>query len=77
MKAWKIERLSSCGSYFNPYLQHLIVIAETAEEAIERVQAWQDENGVYFVHDDPAGWSVDCLGPVAPGVIASHEASDY
>lgn len=78
MRLFKISCLSSCGTFFGDYLQHVLVQAHTEQEACETVEAWLDTTGRDFIRQRD-GWNIEDMGevPATPSVLDWHEASDY
>ena len=50
MKMYRISCFSRCGSYFEPYLKSVIVLADTKEQAIESTKMWMKETKNYFIY---------------------------
>lgn len=78
MNVYKVSCYSSCGSYFASYLKSVTVIASSQADAIQRTQAWLDNEGRQFIRNDPKTWDVDEVHNCTDdGVIDWHEDSDY
>ena len=57
---FKISCYSSCGSYFQPYLRSVTVIADDKEEAVNKVKDWCKSKGHKFIHEEKK-WDVEIL----------------
>ena len=76
MKLYKISCFSDCGTYFQPYLQSVTVLAETKEQAVEQYKEWSNSNDK-FVYEEKK-WDVEDLGEVdSPKVIDYLMDTDY
>lgn len=49
MAIYKVTQMSDCGTYFQPYLQSVLIVANSKQEAEKVLQHWMDENGESFV----------------------------
>lgn len=76
MNIYRISCYSACGTYFQPYLRSVTVLAANREDAIQRVQKWFKDTGREFL-EKPDKWEVSTLGDVGHGVVDWTEDSDY
>ncbi len=91
LKLFKVSCPSRCGSYFGTYLQHVMVKASDADEALNVIIEWMKETGnrfIYLDHDSAvfrsdfamrSNWSIEelCELDNTPCVVDYHEDSDY
>lgn len=78
MNIYRISCYSACGTYFQPYLQSVTVIADSREDSIKIVQKWLNDNGYRFLEKDSAKWEVTELSQcLQAGVVDWTEDSDY
>lgn len=78
MNIYRIGCWSECGTYFASYLQWLMVLAETKEEAVILAKKWLDKEGRSFIRKNEMTWSIELISDnVSKGVIDWHEDSDY
>jgi hypothetical protein len=57
---YKISCYSSCGSYFQPYLKSITVMADTKEDAIALAKEWMKKNNKEFVKPEEK-WDITQL----------------
>ena len=76
MNIFRLSCLSNCGSYFSAYLQSVMVVAETKEQAIIEVKEILKANSEEFIYGEKK-WDVDDLGEVKVGWYSCHYDSDY
>ena len=80
MAIFKVSRPSDCGTYFQSYLQSVMIVANSQEEAQDTLDAWLEEKGECFVKSKyPPQWEswakdVTCK---TPQVIDYTIDSDY
>jgi hypothetical protein len=74
MNVYQISAYSKCGSYFQPYLQSITVIAPDESSAMALCNEWLKKTEYCFVNDNI---EIDNLGPAQQGVITYNFDSDY
>lgn len=80
MAIYKVSRRSDCGTYFQPYLQSVMIVANSQEEAQAVLDAWMEEQKESFVKSKyPHLWETWAEGVTAdkPQVIDHTIDSDY
>lgn len=75
MKIYKISCYSTCGSYFDSYLQSLTIIAGSPEQAEELAKNWQRNNQSFIYPENK--WEIMEISNVDHGVIDYNIDSDY
>ena len=59
MALYKVTRYSDCGTYFQPYLQSVTVVADSKASAQSAIQKWSKQTGESFVESKYAPeWEV-------------------
>ena len=74
MNVYRISAYSKCGSYFQPYLQSVTVIAPSESTAIALCNEWLEKTKNRFITDNI---EIDNLGPARQGIITYNFDSDY
>lgn len=75
MKLFKISCKSECGTYFVPYLQDIIVQADSQEHALASVEKWMKENRSFV--RPKKNWRIEELKPDGFGVVDYTIDTDY
>ena len=75
MKLFKISCRSECGTYFVPYLQEIIIQADSQEHALECAERWMRENRSFV--KPRKHWRIEELKPDGFGVIDYFIDPDY
>jgi hypothetical protein len=89
MKCWKVDFLkgdnmemfkilcwSKCGSYFNPYLKSVTIIADSKDDAVSKVKGWLEKEDRSFIYPE-SEWKIVSLSNSNNGVVDFDESSDY
>ena len=76
MKMYRISCESDCGSYFQPYLKSIMVVAENKELAITEVKWILKVNGEEFIYPEKK-WDIEDLGELEIGWYSFHHDVDY
>lgn len=77
MKTFRVSCHSSCGTYFQAYLQHVDVVAINKDHAIALVEEWLKENKMNFIAPKNKWLTEELNRPEGFGVFDWHEDSDY
>lgn len=77
LKLFQVSCYSTCGTYFQSYLQYVMVSAFDRDEAVSLTEKWLEGSGEKFVLPKK-DWVIEELGPVDhPSVLYWHIDSDY
>jgi len=74
MNVYRITAYSECGSYFQPYLQSVTVIAPCESIAMALCNEWLKKTENRFVTDNI---EIENLGSARQGVITYNFDTDY
>ena len=78
MSLWKISCYSNCGTYFRAYLQSVMVIASSKDDAIKETKKWLKKEGRNFIESDSSKWDVQLVtNQLTVGYVDHYEESDY
>ncbi len=78
MNIYQVSCYSDCGSYFESYLQHVSVAAESKEQALELVKEWLQKEKHEFIKKDSKFSNVSLVQEnLSTGVFDHHYDSDY
>jgi hypothetical protein len=77
MKLFLISCRSSCGTYFQPYLQSVTVVAKDQKHAIEICEEWQKENHSFEKKELKNMRITEIQQDLSPGVVDFVVESDY
>ena len=75
MKLFKISCRSECGTYFVPYLQDIIIQADSQEHALASAEKWMKENRSFV--RPKKNWEIEELKPDSFGVVDCTIDTDY
>lgn len=80
MAIFKISRPSDCGTYFQAYLQSVMIVANDRQEAESVLETWLKDNGESFIESKyPPSWETwaEEVTALTPQVIEWTIESDY
>lgn len=80
MAIYKVSRPSDCGTYFQPYLQSVTIVADSRAEAEATLEQWfKKENESFVKSKYPPQWEVlvDNVTSPNPCIIDYVIDSDY
>ena len=77
MNIYKITGYSKCGTYFEPYLQSMTIIADTEDQARAHAIKWCRESGYSFIMPVAACDVILIASSCVNGVIDFLNESDY
>jgi len=77
MKIFTISCHSRCGSYFQPYLKRVVVLAENQTDAMIEFQKWSRLSGNEFIYTFDK-WNIEVCELVGKSQIIDWDvSSDY
>jgi len=78
MRIFKISCYSNCGTYFQPYLKSVTVIAETEADAIQILKEYFKKTGKKFIYEEKR-WETEIIqdSVLSNSVIDEEIDSDY
>lgn len=73
MKIYKVSCYSECGSYSEPYLQSILIIADDEPSAIAHVRLTLVNEGENFIYTEDRWTCTELSDRLCPGMVLSVE----